>query len=166
MIMLKTPNRSRSTRQRRVILDELLCRNDHPTADELCEAVRKSLPRISLGTVYRNLDVLMRAGLVTRLEMAGTQARFDADRHPHYHVRCVSCGKVDDVLIHDLDGVSLPLLSVNGYSITGVRLEYDGLCPRCGTAAQNVEGGNKTQLAEGSQYDSRENGRGHQQADQ
>lgn len=141
-------------------------RHDHPTADELYEAVRQTLPKISLGTVYRNLDVLIRAGLVTRLDMAGAQARFDADRKPHYHVRCVACGSVDDVMSHDLDGVSLPVASLNGFSITGARLEFDGVCPRCNLAAPSLESGCNSKHAEGSQHDFRENGRCHQQADQ
>ena len=61
------------TRQRRVILEALRGTTSHPTADEVYEMVRRRLPRISLGTVYRNLEILSGEGLVAKLEMAGTQ---------------------------------------------------------------------------------------------
>lgn len=129
--MSTEPPKQRMTRQRRLILDELSCRKDHPTADELYDAVRRRLPRISLGTVYRNLDVLVRNGLATRLDMGGAQARFDADVQPHYHVRCISCGRVDDIYGYLSHEVTLPPADSRGYEITGVRVEFEGVCPEC-----------------------------------
>ena len=69
----------------------------HPTADEVYQVVRKRLPRISLGTVYRNLDVLSESGEISRLDRCGAQYRFDGDLEQHYHIRCSSCGRVDDI---------------------------------------------------------------------
>ena len=121
----------RNTRQREVILEELARAKDHPTAAELHERVRAHLPRISLGTVYRNLDRLTQLGVVRRLELSGQEARFDADRTAHQHVRCSRCGRVDD-----LGGVSLEALDemqgdLAGYRIDGYRLEFHGVCPSC-----------------------------------
>jgi Fur family ferric uptake transcriptional regulator len=121
----------RMTRQRQLILKELMGRCDHPTAEELFTAVRKSLPRISLGTVYRNLDVLVRGGLAVRLDRPGEQARFDADTHPHYHVECERCGRVDDVEADDLSALILPRVRAGGYRVKGVRVEFRGMCPAC-----------------------------------
>jgi Fur family transcriptional regulator, ferric uptake regulator len=128
--MMKT-RKQRMTPQRKRILDELCSRCDHPTAEEIYGAVRKALPRISLGTVYRNLDVLVRKGEVTRIECAGEQARFDADTRTHYHVKCVSCGRVDDVEAEPPEEMLLPGAQAPGYAITGVRVEYTGVCASC-----------------------------------
>jgi len=84
------------TKQRRVILDELRKLKSHPSADELYRRVRRFLPRISLGTVYRNLEVLSQQGVVQKVELGGPQRRYDGDATTHYHVRCVECGRVED----------------------------------------------------------------------
>ena len=121
----------RTTPQRRVIMDALLKAGTHPTAAELYEIVRRRLPKISLGTVYRNLDVLAEAGTIEKLEISGSEARFDGTPGRHYHVRCARCGRVDDVhgLPDDLLGKDYQNLS--GYEIIGHRLEFVGICPGC-----------------------------------
>lgn len=127
---------TRMTRQRAVILEELSKLTSHPTADELYNIVRTRLPRISLGTVYRNLDFLADSGQVLRLEVAGSTKRFDGNIAPHQHVRCVCCGKVADVFppfpVPGTEGVSVP-----GFAeITGARIEFDGLCEHCAMLEQ------------------------------
>ncbi|MBP8128330.1 MAG: transcriptional repressor [Candidatus Hydrogenedentes bacterium] len=129
--MEKTATKQRMTQQRQIILNELMSRKDHPTADELYGAVRKRMPRISLGTVYRNLDVLIRNGLAIKLDTVGAQARYDADVSPHCHVRCVTCGRVDDIHGPSARGVELAPADSRGYEVTGVRVEFQGVCPEC-----------------------------------
>ena len=73
----------RNTRQRAVIVEELCKTTAHPTAVELYEVVRRRLPKISLGTVYRNLDLLARLGIIDKLDLSGAEARFDGDVRPH-----------------------------------------------------------------------------------
>jgi Fur family ferric uptake transcriptional regulator len=118
------------TDQRRAILETLDGVRTHPTADEVYAMVRKELPRISLGTVYRNLEFLSDAGALLRLDGCGSQMRFDGNVNDHDHVRCTQCGRVDDV-----PGTPVALKkahpSVNGYEITGHRLEYLGYCRSC-----------------------------------
>src|SRR5574340_808335 len=87
----------RRTRQREVILEELQKVKSHPTAVGLHDLVRRRLPKISLGTVYRNLELLAKAGVIRKLETAGAEARFDGNAGQHHHIRCVGCGRVDDV---------------------------------------------------------------------
>lgn len=120
----------RMTRQRKIILEELRKLKTHPTADELYEAVRARLPRISLGTVYRNLDVLQENGEVLKLESAGSQKRFDGDISPHYHVRCLRCGRVGDVMA-EVQDVDVRGLRAPGFEITGGTIEFFGICDRC-----------------------------------
>ena len=74
----------RMTQQRQVILEELRNVNTHPSADEIYEMVRKRLPRISLGTVYRNLEILCASGEIQKLEAGGSIKRFDGNPRNHY----------------------------------------------------------------------------------
>jgi len=120
----------RLSRQRETILAELRKVTSHPTADEVYVMVRKILPRISLGTVYRNLDFLSGKGVVLRLGGAGTQKRFDGNPAAHPHLRCSACGRVDD-LEHPLDLPDLPLEQSMGYSALRCDVEFVGICPMC-----------------------------------
>jgi len=121
----------RMTRQRKVILEELSNMNSHPTAFEVYEAVRARMLDISLGTVYRNLGLLSSRGFIRKLEVSGHKARFDANTEKHYHVRCVLCGRIDDVPLKgitiDRDAISM----ATGYKILGNRIEFYGICARC-----------------------------------
>ena len=123
--------KTRQTCQRRVILEELRAAKGHPTAAELHDAVRRQLPRISLGTVYRNLEFLATLGLVHRLEYGAGPCRYDAVTEPHYHVRCTRCGCLDDACGHVDKSLEAAFQNTNGYEITGHRLELTGLCPKC-----------------------------------
>ncbi|MBD3367505.1 MAG: helix-turn-helix domain-containing protein [Candidatus Eisenbacteria bacterium] len=127
------------TPSRRVILEELRASKEHPTADELYERVRRDLPRISLGTVYRNLDVLSKHGLIRVIGEAGEQRRYDGDLDGHYHVRCVRCGRVGDVVLDALRPLEDAVEDADGFAIDGFHLCFTGLCPRC--AGENQNGG-------------------------
>ena len=85
------------TPQRQVILEELRKVNTHPSADEIYEMARKRLPRISLGTVYRNLEILSARGEIQKLEFGCSLKRFDGVAQDHYHIRCLDCDRVIDV---------------------------------------------------------------------
>jgi hypothetical protein len=74
---LKSGQKHRMTHQRQVIFEEIMKMESHPTADEVYERVRKRLPRISMGTVYRNLDILTSSGLINRIEPGHSQMRFE-----------------------------------------------------------------------------------------
>lgn len=127
-----TPRTSqRQTRQRQIILEELRLRHDHPTAAELHQAVRKRLPRISLGTVYRNLELLASAGQIRKLRLSGETMRYDGDLDRHYHVRCVGCGKIDDVHIPGFDIDTVRPEPIDGFEVLGHRLEFIGVCRSC-----------------------------------
>ncbi len=121
----------RMTYQRRVILEQLRRVRSHPTADEVYEMVRRRVPRISLGTVYRNLEILSECGLIQRLDLGITQKRFDGNAENHYHLRCTRCGRVDDAPIERLVDIEEDLRSVSDYEIIGHWLEFLGVCPRC-----------------------------------
>ena len=121
----------RMTRQRQGILEELRKPDSHPSADELFGRVRKQMPRISLGTVYRNLDILCELGEIQKLEFGGTLKRFDGDPGPHYHIRCVCCDRVDNAPVPPVENIEARLCPATDYKIIGHRLEFIGLCPEC-----------------------------------
>ncbi|MEJ2039489.1 MAG: transcriptional repressor [Desulfosarcinaceae bacterium] len=119
------------TQQRRVILEELRRHNIHPTADILYDIVRAKLPRISLGTVYRNLEILTALGEIQTLDLSGSQKRYDGNPHKHYHIRCMQCDRVDDAPIAPMAQLESDLYGATVYTIIGHRLEFIGLCPEC-----------------------------------
>jgi Fur family ferric uptake transcriptional regulator len=121
----------RMTSQRRVILEELRKVDTHPSANEVYKMVRKRLPRISLGTVYRNLELLSQTGYLQKLELGGTLKRFDGNPANHYHLSCIHCGRVVDAPA-DVDvAVEDNLENATNFKITGHKLELIGICPDC-----------------------------------
>lgn len=121
----------RMTPQRQVLLQELGKKRWHPTADELYDVVRERMPRISLGTVYRNLEIMADQGLIRQLDTGGHQKRFDGTAERHYHVRCIGCGRLDDIEMNT-DRDLRSLVSQSGdYVLSGYLLEFMGLCPNC-----------------------------------
>jgi Fur family ferric uptake transcriptional regulator len=114
-----------------VILEELQSRKNHPSADELYERVRKKLPRISLGTVYRNLEVLVQLGEIQELKLSGSLKRYDWNPNKHYHIRCLGCDRVDDAPIAPLNQIEDELYEATVFEIIGHNLEFTGLCPDC-----------------------------------
>jgi Fur family ferric uptake transcriptional regulator len=121
----------RMTNQREIILRELRKSKRHLSADELYDIVKKVMPRISLATVYRNLEILSEAGMIGKLEISGRQKRFDFDVSDHDHIYCVMCHKVDNLDIERKNIDSEQLGATAGYTITGYRVEIIGICPDC-----------------------------------
>ncbi len=121
----------RLTTQRQIILEELGKVTSHPTANEVYDMVRKRLPRIGLGTVYRNLELMSETGIILKLEVGGTQKRFDATIDPHYHIRCLSCGKVDDIEIPVMEDINKTAAAASQYQVLGHHIEFSGLCNKC-----------------------------------
>jgi Fur family ferric uptake transcriptional regulator len=122
----------RYSHQRHVILEEIRRTKVHPTAAELHELVRARLPKISLGTVYRNLELLVREGDIRKLTVAGGRARYDAHTPNHLHVRCVSCGNIDDAPTDWASFADREVETPGGYEILGLSMEFIGICPSCG----------------------------------
>ncbi len=125
----------RLSKQRKVILEELRKVTSHPTADEVYDMVREIIPRISLGTVYRNLEFLSSQGLVLKLGGPGTQKRFDGNPKPHPHIRCSVCSKIEDVMC-EVDVPALPEEYTRGFDIHNCNVEFVGICPKCKTEMQ------------------------------
>ncbi len=121
----------RMTNQREMILEELRNSDGHLSADELYEKVRRRIPHISLATVYRNLEILAELGIVAKLEVGGRQKRFDYDVSDHDHIYCIICHRVDNISFHREPIPAMPPEKENGYAVTGYRVEFAGICPKC-----------------------------------
>jgi Fur family transcriptional regulator, peroxide stress response regulator len=134
-LLLKSDQKYRMTHQRQVILEEVVKDPGHPTADEIYERVRKKLPRISMGTVYRNLDILVSSGFISRIQPGLPQMRFDGKTREHYHVTCLRCGKIENAPIEPfgdtLNTLELALGRLTKFGIFGHKLEFMGLCKEC-----------------------------------
>ncbi len=120
----------RMTKPRKVILEQLQSPNVHLNADEIYTLVRKKLSHVSLGTVYRNLETLTRAGLLRKLNISGTLKHYDGGLHRHYHVRCVECGKVSDVSAEPFGDITT-MAHTDGFKIIDHDLEFEGICQEC-----------------------------------
>jgi Fur family ferric uptake transcriptional regulator len=123
------------TKQRAVILEELRSVSSHPSADEIYAMVRRRLPRISLGTIYRNLELLSESGEIRRIDSGANLKRFDGRADSHYHIRCTRCDRLVDVSIDLGVDVEAPARAVTDFAILGHTLEFIGVCPECRSAS-------------------------------
>lgn len=119
------------TRQKEAILKVLRGTKSHPTADWLYNEVRKEIPSISLGTVYRNLKLLSERGDILELDLGGKSSRYDAHAENHHHFRCEKCDSVFD-LDEPVDRkIDEKVAGDTGFWVTHHRLEFRGLCSGC-----------------------------------
>jgi Fe2+ or Zn2+ uptake regulation protein len=123
----------RLTGPRRLVLEVVRGSDAHPTAEAVHQMVRCRLPRVSLGTVYRNLRLLVAEGLVK--ELPGPQTRFDCNLSEHHHFTCLACGRIADVAGPLTERHSRALVSrvasSGGFSVTHHRIEFYGRCAAC-----------------------------------
>ena len=124
----------RATRQRDVVLQAVRSTMDHPTADWVYRQARRRLPRISLGTVYRNLKKLSEEGLIREIQIAGQTTRFDANTGHHYHIRCLRCGRVNDLPISVDHRLEEEAGRAMNYQVVSHQVEVLGVCPLCQAA--------------------------------
>lgn len=112
----------RYSHQRELILREVLSRTDHPTAEQICSSLRSECPRLSLGTVYRDLNTLVEIGKVRRVSIPGEADRFDSRTDSHQHLYCRVCHKVETINLPEENLRALvdsyPDLEVEDYSLT------------------------------------------------
>lgn len=122
--------KQRNTKQRQEVLKAVLASKEHPTADEIYLVLRERNPKISRGTVYRNLNVLSDNGEIQQIKVPNAD-RFDWKREKHYHVLCTLCGELTDASIpyqHELDKT---IAKETGYAIGQHQLIFEGTCPAC-----------------------------------
>ncbi|MCF0228975.1 MAG: transcriptional repressor [Parasporobacterium sp.] len=121
------------SKQRQAILDFLCTRKDHPSVEVIYNNVRDVIPDISLGTVYRNLNLLADMGTVKRIRGLDSVDHFDADIRPHQHFMCTECGRVEDIFLEDPSVVTAMEDQVRRHhdSVTGSDIYFYGRCSEC-----------------------------------
>jgi len=129
------------TTQRSVILEALALREDHPTAEQIFEDVRRRIPEVSRTTVYRVLDALTRLGLASKTCTPGSAVRFDPRTERHHHLVCMGCDRVIDLRDPAFDALPMPHpRKRGGFDIRDFSVYFQGLCATCrgdeGTAEQ------------------------------
>ncbi|MBI4180748.1 MAG: transcriptional repressor [Chloroflexi bacterium] len=120
----------RKSQQRTAIFEELGKLKSHPRGDELYDIVRQRLPRISLGTVYRNLELLRQRGMVLELP-CGDFNRYDGKISPHHHFLCRQCRRLWDFNPDIAPGESKPIKNTADFQIESQFTVFYGLCRQC-----------------------------------
>jgi len=124
------PSHRRSQKRQR-ILEEVKNTKIHPTAEWVYQRVRKDFPRLSLGTVYRNLNFLCEQGLIQKLLLDFPSDHFDGDTSLHHHFICKVCGKIFDLDLKTKENLSKKAEKKTDFSIENYRIYFYGLCDRC-----------------------------------
>ncbi|MBI4519025.1 MAG: transcriptional repressor [Deltaproteobacteria bacterium] len=125
------PVKSRRTRQLDATYEVVREAHDHPTAEEVHHRVQRQVPRVSLGTVYRNLQKLAAEGRVQTVQLARRSTRFDGMVAAHEHFVCEHCGDITDLPVTTRSVAQPPPLSRAGYAVNRSALTYYGTCPSC-----------------------------------
>lgn len=133
--------RLRKSRQRDTIYDVLVNDKTHPTAEVIYSHVREIIPDISLGTVYRNLNVLVENGYIRKLNIDGVTVHYDGNVTPHHHMVCTSCGKIVDIHIPHgaFDELVKDIERDDHVHLTHVDLLFQGICNDCKDMKEDKE---------------------------
>ena len=126
----------RSSVQRQLVSRIIESSRDHPTAQSVFEQAREQMPSISLGTVYRNLQLLVDQGLLLERKIGNRPARYEGQRQRHYHICCVECGALEDLSVPYQEILDRRVQRMVRYQLQEHRMEFYGICPRCQTGAR------------------------------
>ena len=134
----------RYSRQRDAVLEVVRSTFEHPTAEWVYKTTRKRLPNVGLGTVYRNLKALVDEGLVREVRTEDQAVRYDGNVGEHYHIRCVSCGRVSDLPVSVDRDIEARAHRATNYAIVGHAIEVHGVCPGCQKKSHSNENNSRT----------------------
>lgn len=132
------PSRRHRSRQRELLLAKLRGSDSHPTAAELFESLRPELPSLSLGTVYRNLKVLVAEGLIEAVASEHGAMRYDGNTHPHHHFICESCGAIQDLDLRLPPELERRLRRRYRLRPHRAHIQFFGLCRPCGAGSDRT----------------------------
>ena len=125
------------TEQRRAIYAVLAASREHPSAEQIHLAVRARLPRLSLATVYKNLEALRAIGAVSDVNSLHEHGRYEAALpgtgagQPHHHLVCIRCKRVLDLHDRRLAAFRPGAAEAQGFEVQAIRVQVEGLCPGC-----------------------------------
>ena len=129
----------RRSDQREAILAAIRGLGGHSTADQIYEAVRVAYPRVSLGTVYRNLRVLCGQGQIREVRSGANFSRFEIAGRRHYHLICRNCGRIEDCEMPVDESLDRKVQPFTSFKVEQHRLEFIGLCDRCQCESRSSE---------------------------
>lgn len=119
------------SKQRTLILETVVSNPIHPTANQVYEQLHCDNPNISLGTVYRNLNLLSELGQLKKIKVPDSSDRFDGRTERHCHIICNNCGRVSDADIDGIEALERQTEEKTGYSVDKLEIVFEGLCPDC-----------------------------------
>ena len=119
------------SKQRELVLQTVLENPIHPTAGAVYQQVRRKNPKISLGTVYRNLNFLSEMGMLRKISMPVGSDRFDGRLDDHDHMVCTRCGRVFDLECGTLEELDRQIMDLQGFEVKNRHLLLTGLCREC-----------------------------------
>jgi Fur family peroxide stress response transcriptional regulator len=122
--------------QRRLVLELLESSKGHPTAQSVFEKARRQMPSISLGTVYRNLRLLVKQGALIESKMGNNPSRYETRKRRHYHVCCIKCGSLEDLVLPYQTALDRRVEQLVPYQLSEHRMDFFGICPRCQAKAR------------------------------
>ena len=120
----------RYSKQRELVLKTVMDNLIHPTAQEIYNMTREKDPTISMGTVYRNLNLLAEQGKILRIKVPGGADRYDGTIAPHNHAVCTRCGMVMDY-DYSFDDLNKALLEKSGFKCEELNITVRGTCKNC-----------------------------------
>ncbi|MBD3184011.1 transcriptional repressor [Candidatus Poribacteria bacterium] len=121
----------RHSKQRQRILELLRSTETHPTANWLYNKLRNDFPNLSMGNVYRNLNILVEQGLIGKIEFGSTFDRFDANIHQHYHFICENCGEIIDLELPVDKKLNDKVTKKINLKVRSHNIQFYGLCDKC-----------------------------------
>ena len=119
------------SKQREIILNEIMNSNLHPTADTIYTNLKKDNPELSLGTVYRNLSQLTKHGYISKLSIPNQSDRFDKNIRPHAHLICEDCKNIYDLESNSIESFILALSKEKNLTINRYDIVLKGICKNC-----------------------------------
>ena len=129
------------SRQRERILELLGETGIHPTADWLYHKLKKEFPSLSLGTVYRNLNILGEQKLIQKLPFGSTHDHYEIIKNPHCHLVCEVCGCVEDFDMPQYTEINKQVQKMSGFNIFRYRIDFLGTCEKCQHKNKRPKGG-------------------------
>jgi len=130
-VQMKNLKRYKRSKQRDRILGLLRETDTHPTADWIYNHLKKEYPKLSLGNVYRNLNILVEQGLIRELNFGSTFDRYDANTEEHYHFICQKCGRIYDLNLPYDTETNRRVEEITGGKVRFHRTEFYGICKNC-----------------------------------
>ncbi len=119
------------SRQREHILNILKDTDTHPTASWIYDELKKEFTNLSMGTVYRNVNILIDQGLITKIESGSSFDRFDGNVSPHYHFTCRQCDSIYDLPLPVLEDLHQKVSSSTGHQADSHSINFYGQCNNC-----------------------------------